>query len=231
MSSHELRQIAPGVHVGEALQRFLGVEVGARMTVLELEGGLLIHSPVAMEPASVQHLGEPRWMLSPNLLHHLYAGPWIDAGLEAWAAPGLPEKRSDLTFHGVIDSTDSPFGDDVQVMPLACFPMANEVVILHRPSRTLVVTDLVFNFSATAPWWTRVVMRALWGYPGCQTTLLERFNMRRDLARRELSAILTWDFDRLIMAHGDIIETGGKDALRHAFRWLPVPQASLPDGR
>ena len=77
-----------------------GLEVGARMTVLALEGGLLVHSPVAVDPETVAHLGTPRWVVSPNKLHHLHIGPWIEGGLEGWAAPGLPEKRPDLAFSG-----------------------------------------------------------------------------------------------------------------------------------
>ncbi len=50
-------------------------------------------------------------MHAPNKLHHLHAGPWIDAGLEAWAAPGLPEKRPDLSFTGVLDGAEHPFGE------------------------------------------------------------------------------------------------------------------------
>ena len=98
--------------------------------------------------------------------------------------------------------------------------MTREVAVLHRPSRTLVVTDLVFNFAPTAPWFTRAAMRCLCGYPGCSTTLLERVGMKRSAARRELGILASWDFDRLIMAHGEIIETGGKKALLRAFSWL-----------
>lgn len=217
-----MRTLAPGVHVEEAPQRFLGVEVGARMTVLETSGGLLVHSPVNVDPATVAPLGTPRWVVAPNKLHHLYAGRWIDAGLEAWAAPGLPEKRRDLTFAGVLDGARSPFGDDVAVFPLTCFPLSNEVVLLHRPSRTLVVTDLVFHFTPAAPLLTRVLMACACGYPGCSTTSLERIGFRRPAARREIGALLQEDFDRLIMAHGEVIETGGKAALRGAVRWLGV---------
>ncbi|MEM7160513.1 MAG: hypothetical protein AAF799_47185 [Myxococcota bacterium] len=217
-----LRTIAPGVHVTEAHQRFFGIEVGARMTVLELEGGLLVHSPVAIDPKSVAHLGTPRWVIAPNLLHHLYVGPWVDAGLEAWGAPGLPEKRSDLDFAGVLDSTSHPFGDEIEVMPMTCSAQTNEVAVLHRPSRTLIVCDLLFNFSAAAPWFTRFAMRCMGGYPGCRTTVLERLTFRRDAARKEVAALAGWDFDRMIMAHGDVIERGGRQALRGAFDWLSL---------
>jgi len=230
MASHELREIANGVHVVEAPQRFFGLEVGTRMTVLQLPGGLLVHSPIALEPSALAHLGEPRWVLAPNLFHHLYVGPWLQAGLEGWAPVGLPDKRPDVHFHGVVEPGVQPFGEDVVLLPMQCFPMANEVVVLHRPSRTLIVSDLVFHISPKAPWLTRTVMRCLCGYPGCRTTLLERVAMQRAVAREELATLAAWDFDRVVMAHGDVIETGGKAALLSAFDWLAPPVAGLLEG-
>lgn len=218
-----MRRLAPDLHVLEAPQRFLGLQVGARMTVMRLAGGLLVHSPVAVDPAVVAPLGRLRWVLAPNLLHHLHAGPWIAAGGEGWAAPGLAAKRPDLAFAGTIGEGDHPFGDEVDLLPLRCFPFANEVALLHRPSRTLVLTDLVFNFAPSAPWLTRAAMACLCGYPGCRATALERVGMRRDVAREELGAILGWDFDRLIMAHGEVVETGAKRALAQAYGWLGLP--------
>lgn len=217
-----MRQVCEGVHVLEAPQRFGGIEVGARMTVLDTGDGLLVHSPIDVDPSVLDPIGTPRWVLSPNKLHHLYAGRWIDAGLEAWAAPGLPDKRPDLAFAGVIDSQEHPFGGGISVHPMRCFPFANEVVVLHRPSRTLVVTDLVFHFTEHAPFLTRAAMCALGGYPGCRTTVLEWVGFDRAVAREEVGALLALDFDRLIMAHGEIIDTGGKDALRGAMAWLGV---------
>lgn len=215
-----MREVTEGVHVVEAPQRFLGLEVGARMTVLRVGDDLLVHSPVAVDPALVAPLGRLRWVVAPNRLHHLHAGPWLAAGAEGWAAPGLAEKRPDLRFAGALDGAVAPFGSDVSVLPMRCFPFTNEVVLLHRPSRTLVVTDLVFNLGASAPWLTRAAFTALGGYPGCRTTIVERLGFDRPTARAELSNLLDLDFDRLIMAHGEVIEAGGRDALAGAFDWL-----------
>ncbi len=214
-----LERIADGVHAMVVEQRFFGLEVGARMTVLELDGGVLVHSPVAVEPAAI---GQPRWVLAPNLFHHLHVGPWLDAGCEGWAAAGVADKRSDLRFHGVVEPGRQPFGPDVELFALQCFPFSNEVVVHHRPSRTLVVTDLVFHLAPTAPWLTRAAFRCLCGYPGCKTTLVERLGMRRALARQEIGALLALDFDRLVVAHGEVIESGGRQALAGAFSWLGV---------
>lgn len=216
----QFRSLAPGVHVAEAKQRYLGLEVGTRMTVLELDGGLLVHSPFDADPSCVAGFGDARWALAPNLLHHLYVGRWAEAGLEPWGCPGLPEKRDDVDFQGVVERGERPFGAAVETHTLRCIDMTNEVVLFHAPTRTLVCTDLVFNFSKRAPWFTRFAMRCMCGYPGCKTTLLERAKMRRDLAREDLRAILAWDFDRVIMAHGEVIEAGGHQAVRQAFGWL-----------
>ena len=60
--------------------------------------------------------------------------------------------------------------------------------LLHRPSRTLVVTDLAFHFTRDAPLLTRLAMRCACGYPGCQSTVLERIGMKRPLAARRARA-------------------------------------------
>lgn len=222
MSAATLHEITAGVYTARTDQGFYGLEVGARMTVLSLDAGVFVHSPIEVDPSIVEEIGQPRWVLAPNLFHHLHVRRWIDAGFEGWAAPGLPDKRADVAFHGVVESSSQPFGPEVHVLALRCFPMSNEVVVLHRPSRTLILTDLVFNLGHHTPWSTKAAMWCLGGYPGCRTTALERLRMHRPTARRELAEILSWDFDRLVMSHGEVIETGGKAALREAFGWLAV---------
>lgn len=212
--------IAPGVHCLVRPQRFFGLEVGTRMTVLQLEGGLLVHSPVAVSPDSVRALGEPRWVLAPNKLHHLHVGPWIDAGLEGWAAPGLLQKRPDLRFAGEIRTGDHPFGPEIEAFALTCFPLTNEVVLFHVPSRTLVVTDLVFHFQPDAPWLTRAAMFCACAYPGCRASALERVGMRRSVARQELGALLDLEPERIVLAHGAVVEGGAREAFAGAYRWL-----------
>jgi hypothetical protein len=42
----------------------------------------------------------------------------------------------------------------------------------------------------------------------------------RNLARRSLEKLLSWDFDKLIIAHGVCIEKDAKPFVERAFRWL-----------
>jgi hypothetical protein len=39
-------------------------------------------------------------------------------------------------------------------------------------------------------------------------------------ARESLGLIMRWDFDRVILAHGDVLENGGRQKLRDAFGFI-----------
>jgi hypothetical protein len=40
-------------------------------------------------------------------------------------------------------------------------------------------------------------------------------------ARRSLDRILAWDFERVVMSHGEVVEAGGRRLLEQAFAYLP----------
>jgi hypothetical protein len=39
-------------------------------------------------------------------------------------------------------------------------------------------------------------------------------------AYRSVDRILSWDFDRIIVGHGESLKTGAQSALRSAYEWL-----------
>ena len=94
--------------MAECPLRFFGAEIGTRMTVVWLsDGGLFVHSPVQLDlpgRRALDALGPVRAVVAPNRLHHLFVGGWREAYPDArlYAAPGLPEKRSDLSFDAVL---------------------------------------------------------------------------------------------------------------------------------
>ena len=204
----------------------LGMQLGARMTVVRTGEDLVLHSPVPPDDAlrhALADLGRVRWVIGPNKFHHLHIGPWMASGAEGWGVAGLRKKRADLAFAGTIGQ-DAPWSHALDTHALQCIPFSEESVFLHRASRTLVVTDLVFNLEADAPWSTRALMWAGGGYPGICCSTLEKVMMKRVAAREDLRRILAWDFDRIVLAHGAIVEEGGKDALRQAYAWLGIPE-------
>jgi hypothetical protein len=98
-------------------------------------------------------------------------------------------------------------------------PLLNESVFLHKPSRTLILTDLMFNFSRDLTAGQRL-FAALKGASGRPSvSRLMRYFMMKDRAavRRSAGKVLEWDFDRVLLAHKDMIDRGGKEIMRRAF--------------
>jgi hypothetical protein len=223
-----LRELADGLWVTERPQRFFGVEIGTRMTVVRLaSGALLCHSPVEPDPVlrrALDELGEVRFVVCPNRFHHLYAGAYRDAypEVEIYVAPGLEKKREDLAADGVLhDTPDQRWAETLDQHLVRGMPMLNEVVFLHRTSRTLLLTDLAFNVTDEMPRHTQRLMRWI-GARGFGPTWAERFVVIRDRAeaRRSLEQLLRWDFDRVVVAHGGVLEHGGHAALAKGYGWL-----------
>ena len=223
-----LRQLAENLWVAERPQTFYGLPVGTRMTVVRLAGDrLLLHSPVALDTglrAELDALGRVSFAVAPNRVHHLHAGEVATAypGTRLWVAPGLERKRPDLRFEAVLgDDAPAEWRDEVAQVFFRGRPYENEVVFFHRASRTLVMCDLAFNFGPRSPAPTRILMKLLRSYGRFGPSTLDPLLIRdRRAARESLERILAWDFDRVIVAHGDVLESGGRELLRRGYSWL-----------
>ena len=223
-----LSELSTNIWVTERPQRFYGLEVGTRMTVIRLaDGSLLLHSPVELDAElrrELEAVGRVRFAVAPHRVHHLYAGEVAKVYPEArlWVGPGLERKRPDLVFAGVLgDEAPAEWKNEVEQTFFRGRPYENEVVFFHRASRTLIMCDLAFNFGPRTALPTRLLMTLLRSYGRFGPSTLDPLLIRdRRAARRSLERILDWDFDRVVVAHGDVLESGGREALRRGYSWL-----------
>jgi hypothetical protein len=198
------------------------------MAVLETEDARsLLWSPLSMDAAladSVAKVGEPFAALAPNAFHHLYLGGAKEhfKNAELWAAPGVAEKQPSLTLRTLEAPTGTPRAQELApgilgfVMP--GMPKINEVVLLHRPSRTLVLVDLIFNVHNYDSFMMGFVLGLFGTRKRFAESRLTKFMTKdRSAARAAKDEVLSWDFDRVIMAHGDVVESGGKDMVAKAW--------------
>ena len=228
-----MQQLHPDLWITDSSLRFLGLEVGARMTVVRLPGPkLLLHSPIAAAielVREVEALGPVEYLMAPNRFHHLFVREWQRACPEAsvYVAPGLEKKRQDLDIAGVLTDEPEPgWAGTVDQVLMGGVPLANEVVFFHRPSATLIATDLAFNVGSSSPPLTRLAFRLGGAYGRLAPTLLERLLVRdRTAFRRSLERVLEWPFERVVVAHGEVLERGGRQELARGYSWI------LGDGR
>jgi Domain of unknown function (DUF4336) len=221
-SNSALTNLAPDLWI--ATRQFtneLGV-VTSRMTVIRLKDRrILVHSPVPIEPdlrSAVENLGQLAALIAPNLFHHQFISEWSSAFPEAKAfcAPGLETKRSDIKFEGVLDDASaSEWRGQVDHLLIKGIPRYSDVVFFHRLSRTLVVSDVVFNYSPA---------QAV-SDPGAADGLGPHSRIRSAISdpnalRDSIDNVLRWPFERVIVAHGQIVESEGHERFREGFAFL-----------
>ena len=234
MSKKRLKEHAPGLwttggQVEKGIPKFLQrYDFSTRMTVVRLaDGGLFLHSPIQLDAglrAELDEVGEVRAIVAPNKFHHVYADDCRKAypNAKLYGAPGLPEKRKDLTFDGLLaDEPRVEWRGDIEQQRIRGMSMLNEVAFFHPASRTLILTDLVFNVPADRPWGIPILSGLLGVGGRLGPSRLGRWLIRdKPATRASLGQIMRWDFDRVIVAHGDIIESGGHKKVRDAFGFI-----------
>ena len=222
-----LQALGPGLWHAEHDHSMYGFDFHGRMTVVKLEGGgLLLHSVGPIDDELAQELaavGPVEHIVAPNLVHHVYVPSAKQRYPEAklWGAPGLVTKRKDVSFDGTLGVDEAPWAQEFEPLLLQGNESLAEVVFRHAQSRSVVVTDLVFNIHETSNPWTRWLLKMMGVYQRLGQSKLWRWTTKdRDAMRTSIEALLAWDFDRIVMAHGRIVESGGQQALQQALWWM-----------
>jgi hypothetical protein len=215
-------------------QAVLGLSVPVRMTVVRLmDGGLWLHSPTKHTPqlqAALEAIGPVRHLVAPDTAHWAHVSPWRKAvpGAAVWAAPGVVERAQGqgVDLHGAQELSATPPGPWEGEMDQALFtaPGFVEVAFHHRPSRTLLLTDVVQALERPRlPLATRLVASVVGSATEGGTTpahLRLLLGRRREANRAVAERLLGLDPVRVVFAHGAWFETEGQARLRRALAWL-----------
>jgi len=217
-------------------------------------GSLVIISPVPLTPEVRETIdslgGKLKYIAAPDLQHHLLVSEWKEAfpDAEILAPHGLWEKRQSnpelrgIEFTHVFTREDRgkkkqiseefDLEFDIEYVDSHAW---HELVILHRPTRTLIEADLLFNLPAREQYsrtaeghnsgiLTKIMIPLLSTRPPMtwQKRLVWHVAASADRGafRESMRRIDKWDFDRLIPCHGEVIETGAKGVFRSVMEWF-----------
>ena len=226
-----LEAFGTDIWIGEGpVVSFYGFPYPTRMVIARLgNGALFVWSPIALSPelkAKVDALGEVRFLIAPNLIHHLFLGEWKEAYPEArmYGAPGLLEKRRDLNFDGELgDAPERGWASELDQVEVRGSVAITEIVFFHRASGSAIFTDLIENFPPD--WfegWRNVVAKLdgiVQPHAGTPRDFRATFFNRKP-AKAAFARIADWPIERVIMAHGELITQDGAAFVRRALHWL-----------
>lgn len=209
---------------------FSGVRLRARTSVIRLDDGrLLVHSPAppsAELRREMAELGAVGWLVVPNCFHHLGtpAAAAAFAGAKVVGPASAAAKNRELRID--LDIGEAAFGE--QVPELACFrldgvPFLDETLLYHRPTETLFGADVVLRADEHDHWTWRVAARVV----GCYERLRVPPDVRKKIADKEaaarsLRALEAVPVERLVIAHGAVIDDAPLAQLLEAWRLAGV---------
>jgi hypothetical protein len=176
----------------------------------------------------ITELGPVKYLLAATPRHVWRLAEWHTLFPEAqlWAPrpTTFTLKKGHLPFTGTLgDVPPQGWANDFEQLAFKGNPLIEEVVFFHKQSRTVILDDLIQIHPLEKGKPFRNVLWKLEGVasPDGGVALDIRLSFtNRDLARRSLEKLLSWDFDKLVIAHGVCVEKDAKPFVERAFRWL-----------
>jgi hypothetical protein len=214
--------------------RLAGMPLPVRMTVIRLKSGkLILHSPTQFSFAlkeQLDALGEIAYLVAPNTAHWSFMREWQEhlPETQCWAVPGLGErpavKKSELRIDRVFaDGTPAEWGEEIEIVLLRGKGLV-EAELFHRPSRTLVLTDLIVNLEGE-----KLPLPMRWGArlagalaPGGKAPAYARGLVKAggEAATAAAQRLVALEPERVLFAHGHWHERDGAAHLRRSLDWL-----------
>lgn len=202
------------------------------MPLISVGDRLVVYSPlpeIRERRDEVAKVGEVTDIIATTLFHtkgiREAAKSYPDARL--WGVTGFSDLYPDLKWYANPYSQSWDFGDELKALPIEGMPKVNELVLIHKPSRTLIVSDLVFNhLSPSGPIdWFFFTMFGNYNRFAVSKLFM---SMVKDKPAfyRSVEKVLAEDFDRICLSHGFDIETNGKTLLRKALEERGLPELS-----
>lgn len=203
-----------------------------RMTVVKLTNGCMwLESPIPVSTdtlKSITDMGPVRYLVAntPRHVWRLDAANKLFPDAQLWVPrpTRVTLEQGDLDYTGILTDTPPPdWTDDFEQLVLKGSSQLSEVLFFHKRSGTVIIGDLIANNRKVKGKPFTNFMFKLMGvsYPNGGVARDIRLSFtKRDLTRESLERLLSWDFDKLIIAHGDCIESNAKSYVEEKFRWL-----------
>jgi len=197
--------------------------------------------------SETQSLGNVKYLVAPDQEHHIFIEEWHKAYPEASVIgpetlPGLRKKQG---YFEIPAALWKPFAADKPLTVSEEFDSEfhseyvhahqnKELVFCHKPSGTLIEADLLFNLPATEQMsksgesaetgvLTKIFnsLQNTHGEAKAQKRLLWYAMSAGDRPafNASMRRINSWQFDRIVPCHGDVIETGGKGIFEKIMEW------------
>ena len=211
--------------------RYAGLDLFGRTTIIRLENGdLIVHDPCKITNTvkkEIDELGVVKYIVAPGSYHHLFVTDFQQSypDAETYLCPGLERKRPDIQFDWILgNEPDHRWSNVIDQVLVQGTRYIWEVAFFHKPSKTLILVDLLENIGddyqhqagLLLRFWWKVIFR-MWNNPKAAPEYQMGWG-NKEIVKIALGKILGWDAERAIIAHGENIEENINGTLGTAWK-------------
>lgn len=232
MDNNQLVEYISGqIWIYEYPVRYAGIDLFGRMTIIKLVNGeLLIHDPCKIDISvkqEIDSIGDVKYIVAPGSYHHLFVTDFQQQypNAETYLCPGLERKRPDIKFDWILgNKADHRWSDTLDQVLVLGPKYIWEVAFFHKPSKTLILVDLLENIGDDFQHPTSLILRFWWKYifrMWNNPKAAPEYQMGwgdKSIVRISLQNIISWDAERVILSHGEFIEGHVHDVLTKAWK-------------
>jgi hypothetical protein len=211
--------------------RFGGMDLFGRTTIIKLESGdLIIHDPCKISNSvkrQIDEIGSVKYIIAPGYYHHLFVTDFQQnyPNAETFLCAGLERKRPDIKFEWILgNKPDHRWEDTVDQVMVHGTKYIWEVAFFHKPSKTLILVDLLENIGddykheagVLLRFWWKVIFK-MWNNPKAAPEYQMGWG-NKEIVKMALNKVIGWDAERVIIAHGENIEEQVGETLARAWK-------------
>ncbi|OYW46025.1 MAG: hypothetical protein B7Z33_09635 [Sphingomonadales bacterium 12-68-11] len=219
--------IAPGLWCVNSHFPSMGFKGSVRMSVARGDdGALALYSPVAMteaDVAAIEALGPVAAIVAPNTFHYR----WLRAAAELFPAARVFVPEGLEAKIGAVPRAETMTRATPPALPpgIAHFIFdrhaIRETALFHGESRTLVTSDLLYNYQREHGAGEKAMFGLLGCYGSPKVVFYHRFALQDKAQVAELIAqVEAWRPRRIVMCHGRIVESEDAPEI-FARAWRP----------
>lgn len=206
----------------ESIKKMPLMELPVRSTYVGLpNAGILISPGSNLTAEQLRTLPRVTDILAPNLLHSAGIPRAASVFPEAkiWGVPGLKKLKPSIQWTHDLSPQTWPYQEELAVIPLMGMPKVREVVFFHKRTKSLIVTDLCFNLMAVRGLGARIILGLFGTYRQFGVSrFFAKFIEDKVAFEDSVDQILSYDFQNIIVGHGDNLTNHGREHLLKALQ-------------
>jgi hypothetical protein len=200
--------IVDGLSFLTSIKKMPFMPLTVRTSVISLPNAKILFAPGSgLTKAQLKEAGDITDIVAPNLLHCAGIPPAIEVFPKAkvWGPPGARTAKPEIAWTNELNEASWPYEEGLKLITLNGMPKVNEVVFVHPPSKSLLVTDMFFNITHPKGIGAWLILNMFGTYKRfAMSKFFAKFVQDKEAFTKSLKKIMANDFENVIVSHGDI---------------------------